>query len=31
MSRLENVARNAMGGDSIMDGREPIKTADIIA
>lgn len=30
MSRLENVARNAMGGDSIMDGREPIKTEDII-
>ena len=31
MSRLENIARLAMGGDSIMDGREPIKTADIIA
>ena len=30
-SRLENAARNALGGDSIMDGREPIKTADIIA
>ena len=30
-SRLENIARNAIGGDSIMDGREPIKTADIIA
>lgn len=30
-SRLENIARAAMGGDSIMDGREPIKTADIIA
>ena len=30
-SRLENAARNAMGGDSIMEGREPIKTADIIA
>ena len=31
MSRLEDIARIAMGGDSIMDGREPIKTADIIA
>ena len=31
MSRLENIARIAIGGDSIMDGREPIKTADIIA
>ena len=30
-SRLENAARNAIGGGSIMDGREPIKTADIIA
>lgn len=30
-SRLENAARSAMGGDSIMEGREPIKTADIIA
>lgn len=30
MSRLEDIARNAMGGDSIMDGREPIKTADIM-
>lgn len=30
-SRLENAARNAVGGGSLMDGREPIKTADIIA
>lgn len=30
-SRLENIARNAIGGDSIMDGRESMKTADIIA
>ena len=29
-SRLENAARNAIGGDSIMDGREPIKTEEII-
>lgn len=31
MSRLENIARAAIGGDSIMDGREPMKTADIIS
>ena len=30
MSRLENIARSAMGGDSIMDGRENIKTDDIV-
>ena len=30
-SRLENAARSAMGSDSIMEGRESIKTADIIA
>ena len=30
MSRLENIARSAMGGDSIMDGREKIKTDDIV-
>lgn len=30
-SRLENAARNAIGGDSIMDGREPMKTDEIIA
>ncbi len=30
-NRLENAARNAIGDDSIMEGREPIKTADIIA
>ena len=30
-SRLENIARAAIGGDSITDGREPMKTVDIIA
>ena len=30
-SRLEGIARAAIGGDSIMDGRESMKTVDIIA
>ena len=29
-SRLENAARNAIGNGNLMDGREPIKVADII-
>ena len=30
-SRLEGIARAAIGGDSIMNGRESMKTVDIVA